>query len=458
MAVVVIAIFAAFAAWPGGGPHSAEADVDSVTPAAMIGSDGSTINISIVGDEDATDVLSVAATGSSTLDNGACTDEDAVDCGAESGPANPVTWAVVNGPFTATAILTLDCTEPEAITVTATHNGDSTPVAVVYCVLDVDEPQFVAEKDSDDDDEVYDFSWDASSGDCLIWRADDTFDLDDDGSFELSDDDQAGFFCEDSVRLTVTEDDDGDFVSIEDCDEGDEGVDDISGASVEIDISDIDSGDTVFCVWVNDEDFNFVPTVTTGQATSVTIVLASGQISCGGSTLVQVIPRSSSGGPAAAGTTILLTSSLGGSFQPASSLTSSFPVSLANFLYTAPENASGTTTITARAGNVQAATAIQIVCEVAPATTVAPLAPPSAGDGGLLNSSNAGYLPAALAIAAAAAVLGLTAATRRFAAATADVAGVTLPNPVASSRQPGGFALLASFVMLGVALLARRWH
>jgi hypothetical protein len=63
-----------------------------------------------------------------------------------------------------------------------------------------------------------------------------------------------------------------------------------------------------------------------------------------------------------------------------------------------------------------------------------------------------------LAIAAAAVVLGLTAATRRFATVTADVASVTLPTPAASSRQPGGFALLASFVMLVVALLVRRWH
>jgi hypothetical protein len=158
---------------------------------------------------------------------------------------------------------------------------------------------------------------------------------------------------------------------------------------------------------------------------------------------------------------VSVTSSLGGSFQPASSLTSGFPISLANFLYSAPANASGLAVITARAGNVQTTANVNIVCGAAPVptSTSAPLAPPSAGDGGLVGSSSAGYLPAALAIAAAVVVLGITAGSRRFAAVTADAADAGIPVAApGTANGPGGFALLVSFVMLLVALLARRWR
>jgi hypothetical protein len=455
IALASIAMFVAFAAWPGAAP-SVQADVDDVVPDVFIGDDGDTIDVVITGSgAGPAATLSVSVSGTSTLAPDGCDDDDGVDgCGVEdAGP--PVTWDAVDGDYVASVILTLDCSEPEAVTVMA-DDGGVTGSETVYCVPDFSEPHVQVEKQSDDNDD-YTFDWDViGAGSCVLFVEGSFVEFDDDGSFDLEDNDEAEFFCEDGVDLVVDERDDNDLVEI-DCSD-DDGVD-IGGSAVEFDINDLD--DTAFCTWFNDDDFDFdfVPTVVTGPATSVSIVLGAAQINCGGSTLVQVIPRSASGGPAAAGSTVSLTSSLGGSFQPASSVTSGFPISLANFLYTAPDNASGTTTLTARVGNVQTTAAVQIVCQVAPATsTAAPLAPPSAGDGGLLGASNAGYLPAALGIAAAAVVLGLTAASRRFATEPAGYADVSLPNPVSDTSRPGGGALLLSFLMLVVALLVRRWR
>jgi hypothetical protein len=458
-ALAILALLAAFAAWPAG-PSRVEADVDSVIPDALVVSEGGTVDIDIAGSATTDGTVLQVDTSAGSLDEVACDDDADATCGAFTGPGASVNWAEVTGPYTATVQLTApaDCDPPVSITITATHDGDSTPVATILCVENVNDPDVVIEKQSDTNDE-FDFDWSASSGDCVVSADDGTLEFDDDGTFDLEDNDNASFWCEASVRLFITEDDDFDFIGIDDCDEGDDGVDDISGSSVEFDISDIDPGDTVFCTWVNEEDFFFTPTAVVGQAASVSIILGSGVVDCGRATLVQVIPRSSSGGPAAAGTTIILTSSLGGTFQPSSTLTSAFPISLGNFLFTAPDDVDGVTTITARAGNVQTTAAVQIVCEVAPATsTAAPLAPPSAGDGGLLESSGTSYVPAALAIAAAAVVLGLTAATRRFAAVPAETSESRVPGAVTGMERPGGFALLVSFVMLVVALLARRWR
>jgi hypothetical protein len=468
IALAAVAVLAAFVVLPGGGTDPASANVASVTPDGSLVQDGSTINVNIAGTAGAAATLTVAVTGSSTLDNtdDDCTDDDgAMGCGTPMGSGtDTVTWDDVDDAYTARVELTFDCNDPEQITVTATDDGTSDS-ATYYCVPNIGDPQVEVEKQSDDNED-YDFDWSASGGDCVVSADDGTLEFGDSGTFDLEDNDNATFWCESSVNLFVDEDDDFDFVGIDDCDEGDEGVDGISGSTIEFDISDIDPGDTVFCTWVNDEDLTPVPTVTTGTATSVTIVLTASQVNCGGSMLVQVIPRSANGGPVSAGTQVSLTSSLGGSFQPSGSVTSAFPIALVNFLYTAPANASGTTTLTARAGNVQTSAAVQIVCQVSPTTPatpvtpVGPLLPPSAGDGGLVGgSSGAGYLPAALAVAAAALVLGLTAVTRRFAAVTADIPGVSLPGSAPdTTRGPGGFALLVSFVMLVVALLARRWR
>ncbi len=456
-------MFVVFAAWIGGAPRSAEADVTSVASSIMVGSDGSAATITVnATDTDA--VMSVTTAGGGGDDLFAfvsCADPD--DCTAaitvQGGGASvdvDSSDASIDAAYTLTLTLTLECSGgPEAITITGDDTDAGLESVVIYCAPSLFDEDVEIEKQSDDNGS-YTFDWDASGGNCLVFDDDGNVEFDNDGSFDLKDNKEAQFYCESSVDLTIDERDDNDFVAIDDC-ENDDGVD-VNGSSADFDISDLDS--KAFCTWINDADFHATPTVVVGIPASISIVLTSATINCGGSTLVQVAPRSASGGPVTAGTTLVMTSSLGGSFQPSSTITSLFPITLANLLYTAPVDANGTTTITARAGNVQTSVSVQIVCQVAPtpSATSAPLRPPSAGDGGLLGSSGPSYLPLALALAAAAAVLALTAGARRFALATAETPGVTISGTSEGSTQPGGFALLASLVMLAVALLARRWR
>jgi len=168
--------------------------------------------------------------------------------------------------------------------------------------------------------------------------------------------------------------------------------------------------------------------------------------------------------PAPAGTSVTASSSLGGTFQPATTLTGSFAFSFATFLYQAPPTGSGITTITVRTDNLVSGVAnIQIICGTAPTpvATPGPLKPPSAGDGGLLaGSSGSGfdlYLPSALAASVAVLVMGVTVAARRRAAFAPAVSVSTQARPVQSSTSGGGgFAMLLSLALIGVALFFKR--
>jgi hypothetical protein len=413
IALAVLAVIVAFVAQPGAGPRTAEAALTgNVTSSNQSFNSGSSVAITVPAQDDDGDLVVTASSGTLTL--ATCDVTGADDCGTITGSGTgTVTVAddVGDGtPQALTLVLSLSatCSRVGSITVTATQ-GTSTGVTVI-CLGD---PQAEVEKQADDNGH-YDFDWDASGGNCALVVEGDFVEFDDSGGFDLQDNDRARFYCETPVNLTVDEADDFNFVGIGDCDEGDPGIDDISGSSVLFDVSELGSSGTVRCTFVNSE-VHPTPTVVVGPATSVAIVLSAPVINCGGSTLVQVLPRNASGGPAAAGTTISVTSSLGGSFQPATSLTSAFDVGLATFLYTAPANVNGVTVITARAGNAIADTTVQIVCQTAPATSVPtspPLAPPSAGNGGLLDSSGTDYLPAALAIVAAAMGLSTIALAR----------------------------------------------
>jgi hypothetical protein len=418
LAVAILAMFVAFVAWPGARPERAEANVTSVTIAPAYGEDGDTIDVDIVGTLGAPATLTVSPSGTSTVDNTAddCTDAEGLNgCGAASGgPAAAVTWDDVDGAYTATVTLTLDCSEPEIVTVDA-DDGGTTDSDTILCIPELNDPQVTVEKDANDN-ASYTFDWDTNGDNCALFVEGSFVEFDDDGHFDLEDNDQADFYCENSVSLTVDERDDDDFVGIGDCEEGDDGIDDISGSSVLFDVSELDTGDTVFCTWVNDDSFVPTPTVVVGKPTSVSMVLSSGVVDCGGSILVQVLPKNSTGGPAAAGTIITMSSSQGGSFDPASSLTSAFDISLANFLYTAPANLNGPTVLTATAGTAVTTKTIQVVCGTAVVTaTSVPLSPPSAGSGGLLDSTGAGYLPAIVALLLTGGSLGLTAVALRSA-------------------------------------------
>jgi hypothetical protein len=236
---------------------------------------------------------------------------------------------------------------------------------------------------------------------------------------------------------------------------------------VQFDPGDLNGG-TIRCTWENFGGAEATATAVAGPVTTVQ-VQANNITSCGGTTAVQVVLRNASGGPAPAGTSVTASSTAGGQFLPAATLTGNFPFSFATFLYQAPANFNGVATISVRtSNNVVGSTSIQIICgAAAPVPTAAPpttgpLRPPSAGDGGLLGGGGSDgpgfgpYLPSTVAAVFAGLVLAATLLARRFgsdpAPALASRASATAP----SSRRRGGYALLLSLAWVGATVLLKR--
>jgi hypothetical protein len=467
--VVALALLIAFAAWPGMGAPQVEAAVSGISVNSHLGGDGDSITVTVTG-TNTDSPLNVTNTSDETFTVVSCDDlgdAGANDCdtpptGGGTGTINLVN-GVLEGNYSLVLSMVLNCSSVEQITVTADDASATNRTEQVFCVPDDNDPQVVVRKEAATGAN-FDFDWDASGGNCVV-DAEGTVDLDNDGSFDLDDNDRAEFWCESGVQLVVGEQDDAAFSGISGCTESTEGVDDISGDSVTFDISDLEVGDTATCTWNN--GFGATSTAVISQVTSVQVV-ANPIIACGGTTAVQVTLRNASGGPAPAGTSVTATSSAGGTFQPASTLTGTFPFSFATFLYQAPANFNGVTTITVRTDNlVSGSVNVQVTCGATVAPTVVatagPLKPPSAGDGGLLGGNSGGsgfgpYLPSTLAAAVAALVLGITLAARRWSAVAVAEVPVAQPVRVTSARSNsgGGFAVLASLALIGVALFLKR--
>ena len=477
--VAAIALLIAFAAWPGFQAADVSANVTSLTAGEDADVDGGTVSITVVAQDDDTNLTIVASGGGAgtTLALNSCDlpGAETATCVDSDGSATGVTIdtsavesSVDTTPETLTVslTLTLDCSTTTVITVTATQDGTSDSDEVVCLAGNVG--TIIVEKQTDSDDS-FTFDWDteSSADECALFVEGSFVEFDDNGSFELQDNDEAEFFCEASVdALVVDERDDGTFSEINDCDESDAGVDDISGSSVRFDPGDLNGG-SVRCQWDNFGGAEATATAVAGPVTSVTVTAAN-ITGCGGTTAVQVTLRNASGGPAPAGTSVAATSSAGGTFLPSSTLTANFPFSFATFIYQAPATFSGVATITVRTNNnVAGSVNIQVICgaTVAPtaSATAGPLRPPSAGDGGLLRGGGGGsgfapYLPSALAVAAAALVLGITLAARRWSTIASPVAHVAQAARATSARSSsgGGFAVLASLALIGLALFRKR--
>ncbi|HWC31062.1 MAG TPA: hypothetical protein VG845_13365, partial [Dehalococcoidia bacterium] len=300
LAVAAIAMLIAIAAFPGVTPRGAEATVSPIGVSDTIGEDGQVITITINGTDD---------DGTLTVTNGAAAETfTVVSCNADGvacAPAGNGTGSVtldtdaLADPYELVLTMTLDCTDAEVITVSA-DDDDNTATRDIICVEDDDDPEVIVEKESNDSAD-YDFDWDAD-GTCVV-VTNDEIDSGSAGTFDLEDEEQALFFCDDDVdELIVDEDQDGNFSGILDCDEGDEGIDDIDGSTIDFDLSELEVSDTVSCTWLN-EGAIATATAIAGPVTSVQVT-ASNITSCGGTTAVQVFLRNASGGPAPAGTSV----------------------------------------------------------------------------------------------------------------------------------------------------------
>jgi hypothetical protein len=194
----------------------------------------------------------------------------------------------------------------------------------------------------------------------------------------ISDESSSGFTVDtDSDDIDVDDNQDGltvTFTLIVECEEDDEIV---------IEAADEEDSDDLELVC----GAGVTPTV--GAAATVVAQASPSTVNCNGTSIVTIQVKGANGQPVAVGTNVTIQASIG-SVSPSSGQTTSADGSVFVF-YTAPSNAGGAATITARAGNAQGTATVTVNC-AAPAPTTAPppptvspgvITPPSTGDAGI---------------------------------------------------------------------------
>jgi hypothetical protein len=129
-------------------------------------------------------------------------------------------------------------------------------------------------------------------------------------------------------------------------------------------------------------------TPTVGAAATVVAQASPSTVNCNGTSIVTIQVKTASGTPVAVGTAVTIQASIG-SVSPSSGQTTSADGSVFVF-YTAPSNAGGAATITARAGNAQGTATVTVNCAAAQPTATAPSAPPPTVNPGSISPPNTG--------------------------------------------------------------------
>jgi hypothetical protein len=130
-------------------------------------------------------------------------------------------------------------------------------------------------------------------------------------------------------------------------------------------------------------------TPTVGTAATVVAQASPSTVNCNGTSIVTIQVKTAGGQPVAVGTAVTIQASIG-SVSPSSGQTTSADGSVFVF-YTAPSNAGGAATITARAGNAQGTATVTVNCAAAaPTATTAPSAPPPTVNPGSISPPNTG--------------------------------------------------------------------
>jgi hypothetical protein len=160
--------------------------------------------------------------------------------------------------------------------------------------------------------------------------------------------------------------------------------------SVTVDAPEEDGGDVEAELVVDCEDVNITtPVPTTGAAATVVAQASPSTVNCNGTSIVTIQVKTAGGTPVAVGTAVTIQASIG-SVSPSSGQTTSADGSVFVF-YTAPSNAGGAATITARAGNAQGTATVTVNCAAAaPTATTAPSAPPPTVNPGSISPPNTG--------------------------------------------------------------------
>jgi len=161
-------------------------------------------------------------------------------------------------------------------------------------------------------------------------------------------------------------------------------------------------------------------TPTVGAAATVVAQASPSTVNCNGTSIVTIQVKTAGGTPVAVGTAVTIQASIG-SVSPSSGQTTSADGSVFVF-YTAPSNAGGAATITARAGNAQGTATVTVNCAAAqPTATTAPppptvnpgsISPPNTGDAGIASDRTDWTPFAGIAVIVATLIGGAVAAVK----------------------------------------------
>jgi hypothetical protein len=175
--------------------------------------------------------------------------------------------------------------------------------------------------------------------------------------------------------------------------DGDGGQDDLTvtftltieceaGDEITIEAEDTDDSDS------ESFDCGAALTPTVGAAATVVAQASPSTVNCNGTSIVTIQVKTAGGTPVAVGTAVTIQASIG-SVSPSSGQTTSADGSVFVF-YTAPSNAGGAATITAKAGNAQGTATVTVNCAAAQPTATAPSAPPPTVNPGSISPPNTG--------------------------------------------------------------------
>ncbi len=404
LTVAIAAVMAVLMLVPGSrlGPSAVSADVASISAGAnpVIDNQQVTITVSAQDDDGALQISTGDADDLLTVNS--CT--GAGPCGAATITGNGTSSVSINtdaasidGNMTSetlTVSLTLraDCDNAtETITVTASQPGGVSRSTTITCNPVSNTLRLTINKQANYTNASFPFVYSVSGGTCVATKGGSTVGTGSSDDFSLSDNQSAVLDCTAGSVVTVQEEVDSSIVDVSCSDSA--GVT-VGSRSVRVNASQSDG--SVACTFHN--------TVVSTVPASIQLSAAQLTPNCGTSTTLSAYVIGANGAVVPNGTVVTFSASPG-----TLSATSAATVNgVATVTYTAPVNYANLVTIVASSGSATASGQIRVVCvgavapvaptqaPSAPAPTATPrpatpplvVAPPSAGDGGLLDGDS----------------------------------------------------------------------
>jgi hypothetical protein len=402
------------------------ADVSGISAGDTTANDNQQITISVTAqDDDGT--LQISTNDDSTLTLNSCS--GAGNCGAsivsgsgtstvsidtETDTASGIDMDDQDDILNVSLTLRAHCDNGvETIVVTASQPGSSRSVSI-SCGGNTGALHLSINKQANFSGGAFPFVYSVSGGSCTVTRGGSTVGTGGSGNFSLADDQTATFDCSAGSVVTVQEDVDSNLVDV-DCSDS-AGVEE---GSRTVRVTANSSDGSVSCTFFN-SGVSTVPA-------SIQLSAAQLQPNCGTSTTLSAYVIGSGGVVVPNGTVVNFSATPG----LLSSTNATTINGVASVTYTAPANFANLVTIIATSGSASASGQIRVVCAAttvpvapqAPAPTATPrpatppppllVAPPSAGDGGLLNGSPFSWSLFAAILFVAATAMGISFVTQR---------------------------------------------